>query len=160
MKAAVVYFSLEGNTKYAAEKIADKLQADLIELAPNKDYPTGSVSKFVWGGKSAVLAEKPKLLPYEFNKENYDLVVLGTPIWAGTFTPPLRTFLMEQDLSGKKVALFACHSGGGSSRAFPKMMELLEHSEVVETLSLFDPLVKPNQENNNSLESFCMKLQG
>lgn len=160
MKAVVVYFSLEGNTKYAAEKIADKLQADLIELAPNKDYPTGSVSKFVWGGKSAVLAEKPKLLPYEFNKENYDLVVLGTPIWAGTFTPPLRTFLMEQDLSGKKVALFACHSGGGSSRAFPKMMELLEHSEVVETLSLFDPLVKPNQENNNSLESFCMKLQG
>ena len=159
MKTAVVYFSLEGNTKYAAEKIANRLQADLIELSPNKDYPTGSVSKFVWGGKSAVLAEKPKLLPYEFNKDQYDLIILGTPIWAGTFTPPLRTFIMEQDLSGKKIALFACHSGGGSSRSFPKMQELLEHSDIVETLALFDPKAKPSQYTDNLIEEFCKKLQ-
>lgn len=36
MKVAVVYFSLEGNTKYVAEKIAKVLDADMIQLIPVK----------------------------------------------------------------------------------------------------------------------------
>lgn len=42
MKVAVVYFSLEGNTKYVAEKIAKVLDADMIQLIPVKEYPTGN----------------------------------------------------------------------------------------------------------------------
>ena len=33
MKTAIVYYSLSGNTKYAAEKMAQALEADLIRLA-------------------------------------------------------------------------------------------------------------------------------
>ena len=29
-----------------------------------KAYPTKGFRKFLWGGKSAVMAEKPKLLPF------------------------------------------------------------------------------------------------
>ena len=46
MNVAVVYFSLEGNTKYVAEKIARTLGADIITLIPAKEYPTGQVSKY------------------------------------------------------------------------------------------------------------------
>ena len=67
MKSIVVYYSLEGNTKYAAEKIAGMIGADLLELKPVKSYPTGKVGKFLWGGKSAVMAETPELEPDEFD---------------------------------------------------------------------------------------------
>ena len=47
MNTAVVYYSLEGNTQYAAEKVAGELGADLIRLVPVKEYPTGKLSKYL-----------------------------------------------------------------------------------------------------------------
>src|SRR5690606_22323297 len=90
VRIAIVYYSLEGNAKYAAEKIGETLSADIIPLIPVKAYPDGKVSKYFWGGKGAVFGETPKLEEYRFDRDRYDLVILGTPIWAGTFAPPLR----------------------------------------------------------------------
>ena len=45
MKILIVYYSLEGNTKYVAEKIAEQTGADLLCLEPEKAYPTGKVTK-------------------------------------------------------------------------------------------------------------------
>ena len=52
----VVYYSLEGNTAYAAEKIAAALGAKTLRLQPKKAYPDSGFRKFFWGGKSAVMA--------------------------------------------------------------------------------------------------------
>ena len=86
MKTIVVYYSLEGNTAYAAEKIAAALGADTLRLQPKKAYPSSGFQKFFWGGKSAVMAEKPALEPYAFRAEDYDCVILGFPVWAGNVT--------------------------------------------------------------------------
>ena len=39
MKTAIVYYSMHGNVRYVAEKVAKGLGADLIELKPVKAYP-------------------------------------------------------------------------------------------------------------------------
>ena len=88
MKTIVVYFSLEGNTEYVAEKISDYLKTDTLRLEPVKEYPRGNFSKFFWGGKSVVFGETPKLVPYNFDASKYDVIIIGTPVWAGSFTPP------------------------------------------------------------------------
>lgn len=80
MRTAVVYFSLEGSTKYVAEKVAKELNADLIPLVPIKKYPRGKISKYIYGGKSARFKEIRALEPYRFNSEDYGLIVLGTPM--------------------------------------------------------------------------------
>ena len=87
---------MSGNTQYAAEKIAEATGADVLRIAPDKAYPDKGAKKFLWGGKSAVFGDKPKLLPYEFKAEEYDLVILGTPVWASNITPPLRTFVCDK----------------------------------------------------------------
>ena len=92
MKTAVVYYSLQGNIRYVAEKVSAKLGADLIELIPVKAYPDKGMKKFIWGGSAVTFKKKPELEPYSFNADDYDLVILGTPVWASGFTPPLRTF--------------------------------------------------------------------
>ena len=89
MKTAIVYYSMSGNTKYVADKIEEKLNADLIRIEPVKAYPDQGAKKFIWGGKSAVMGEKPKLQPYEFNAEQYDRIIIGTPVWASSFAPPI-----------------------------------------------------------------------
>ena len=159
MKTLIVYYSLEGNTKSTAEKIAAALDADILQLSPVKAYPTGGFSKFFWGGKSASMGEKPKLEPYAFNLSDYDCIILGTPVWAGTFTPPLRTFLDENNLSDRKLALFACSSGGNATKCFAKLKKALHQESVLAELSLVDPFAKPSDENNRKIEDFCSKIK-
>jgi flavodoxin len=159
MKTAVIYYSLEGNTKCAAEKIAAKLGADLIRLIPSKEYPTGKVSKYFWGGKSATFGEAPRLEPYSFDKNQYELIILGTPIWAGTFAPPLRTFIRENKLTGKKVALFACCSGGATEKCFEQMKKAAGDCTVVSTLRLIDPLKGVTADVDRNIVDFCSKLE-
>lgn len=155
MKAIVVYFSLEGNTRYAAEKIAEYLKADHLRLEPVKDYPHGNISKFFWGGKSVMFGEKPKLQAYDFSPGEYDVIILGTPIWAGSFTPPIKTFISENDLSKKKIAVYACHSGGGAAKCFDKLKKELPDSSVISTLELVEPGSRQKDESIQKIKEFC-----
>ncbi|MBR1929909.1 MAG: hypothetical protein IJ833_00290 [Lachnospiraceae bacterium] len=53
------------------------------------------------------MGETPALQPYEFNIEKYDRIIFGTPVWASTFVPPLRTFINDNpDVKDKKIAVF------------------------------------------------------
>ena len=105
MKTAIVYYSMSGNTKYVADKIAERIEADMIRIDPVKAYPDKGAKKFIWGGKSAVMGETPALRPYEFNVEKYDGIILGSPVWAGNFAPPVRTFIKENpNIQGKKFS--------------------------------------------------------
>ena len=93
MKTLIVYYSLEGNTDYAAGKISEITGGELLRLVPKKAYPSKGFSKFIWGGKSAVMGEKPELEPYNVDLESYDLVVLGFPVWASNVTPPILSLI-------------------------------------------------------------------
>ena len=144
MKTLIVYYTLEGNTHYAAKKIASQLDADVLRVKPVKTYPRKGFRKFLWGGKSAVMAETPELEPYTFDASAYDRIVFGFPVWAGNVTPPLRTFIKENDLSGKRFAAFACQSGAGAEKAFEKLKTALGIRELDAELVLIDPKTKPD----------------
>ena len=159
MMTAVIYYSLEGNTKYAAERIAARLGADLTPLVPVKKYPTGKVSKYFWCGKSAMFRESPRLEPYRFDQNKYDLLILGTPIWAETFTPPLRTFIQENKLRRKKVALFASCSGGPAEKCFAQLKKETGDCTVVSTLRLVEPLKGIQAEVDRNISNFCSALE-
>lgn len=111
MKTLIVYYSLEGNTRWAAEQIAGRLGADTLRLTPKAAYPDKGFKKFLFGGKSAVMKEMPELEPYDVDITQYDRVILATPVWAGTMAPPLRTFIQREDLRGKELALVASSMG-------------------------------------------------
>ena len=159
MKTLIVYYTLEGNTHYAAKKIASLLDADVLRVKPVKTYPRKGFRKFLWGGKSAVMAETPELEPYTFDASAYDRIVFGFPVWAGNVTPPLRTFIKENDLSGKRFAAFACQSGAGAEKAFEKLKTALGIRELDAELVLIDPKAKPDPINEKKISGFCGKLK-
>ena len=159
MKTLIVYYTLEGNTHYAAKKIASLLDADVLRVKPVKTYPRKGFRKFLWGGKSAVMAETPELEPYTFDASAYDRIVFGFPVWAGNVTPPLRTFIKENDLSGKRFAAFACQSGAGAEKAFEKLKAALGIRELDAELVLVDPKAKPDPINEKKISGFCGKLK-
>ena len=159
MNTAIVYYSMGGNTAWAAGQLAERLGAELIAVRPRRAYPDRGVRKFLWGGKSAVMGETPALEPYSFDAARYDRVILGTPLWASRISPPLRSFLKEQGsaLAGKNLAAFICCGGGSADKAFAQLRELLQ-SELAAELCLVDPKDRPSEENAARLDAFCRSL--
>ena len=160
MKTLIVYYSLEGNTKYAADKIAQAIGADTLQLVPKKAYSDKGFSKFLWGGKSALMAEKPELELIDANLDEYEQIVFGFPVWAGTFTPPLRTFIEENlaALKSKKIAAFACQSGAGGEKAIEKLRALIGAEKLEATAVFRDPKVKPSQDKDAQIAAFSERL--
>ena len=161
MKTAVVYYSHSGNAAYAAEMIARELEADLIRLEPEEAYPQSGAKKFLWGGKSALMGEEPKLKPYPFDKEAYERIVFVTPVWAGTFTPPIRSFISEQKAGWKAshFAVFTCCMGAGGQKTADKLKKFLGIPAWDAELTLIDPKTKRTEESDAKLRAFCEKLK-
>ena len=159
MKVCVVYYSMSGNTSMVADKIVELMSADKIELMPKKEYPSRGFRKFLWGGKSAVMHETPELEPYEFTGD-YDLIIIGSPVWAGNLTPPLNTFIRDnkEKINRMKVGCFLCQSGNGADKIFGKIKETFD-KELIGELVLIDPKDKPKEENNDKIKEFCKKIK-
>ena len=157
MKAVIVYYSLEGNTDYAAKLLAEELGADLLRLEPEIPYPTDK-KKFLIGGKDATFGVEPPLKSYSFNADDYDTVIFGTPLWAWTMAPPLKTFISGNKLSGKKLAFFVTSGGGSDKKCFAKFFKMLDVSDAP-CLSLISPLFEKKADDKDKIRSFADKIR-
>lgn len=143
VKVLVIYYSRTGQTQLVAEKLAKKFNADLERLIDKKKR-TGPIG-FTAAGKDAVTSKATVIGPLKVTLSDYDIVLIGGPSWFGNVTPAVRTFIMQNDLSGKKIGLFGlCHLTGveeavqeavdliskGTLRKFPTMP--LRESELTE----------------------------
>lgn len=160
MNDLIVYYSLEGNTEYAASRIREKLDAHTRNLVPKKPYSDKGFSKFFWGGKSAIMAEKPDLEDYDVDLSRFDRIIFGFPVWASNFTPPLRTFIEEnrEGLKGKRFAAFACQSGSGAQKALAKLEKFLGETAFEQTAVFIDPKAKQSEETDRQIDSFADAL--
>ena len=136
-KVLVVYFSLTGHIKAIAEIVQKALDADTVAIKPVKGLDPNKGMTFAWGGYQAKMKKIPELEPYECDVGNYDLVVLGSPVWAWTLSPPIRSFLKENDLTGKKVAFWMC-SMGPTKKAAPRFKNALPECNLISELHLID----------------------
>ena len=154
MKTAIVFYSMSGNVRWTAERIAELTDGDLIELRCVKEFPDKGFRKFFWSGKSAVMKEKPALQPYEFEADKYDCIILGSPVWAANIAPPLRTFISENAgfLENKVISAFVCMSGSGGEKALEKLSDLISLSK---TMILIDLKERENPENEIKIREFC-----
>lgn len=159
MKTIIIYYSQSGNTEFVAKKIADKTGASMLAIEPEKNYPNGPVTKFIWGGHSAVMQEQPKLKPYTFNLEEYDSIIIGSPNWARNVVPPIRTFVAENPgLKNKKISVFVCQGGRGEQKVFAKLKEILGIESFESEMCLIDPKDGKDKDAEAKIEIFCNGL--
>lgn len=146
MKSIVIFYSLEGNTKLIGEAIAKKINADILELKPKKKYYDSGFKKYFWGGKSVVFKEKPELVPYNINLDDYDNIFIGSPIWVGTYVPPYNTFFSRETICDKNIYLFACHGGGGANKFYKNVKEIIPNNIFKGQIDFNEPLKQDKEE--------------
>jgi hypothetical protein len=95
LKSIVVYFSLDGNSELVAGFIKEALGADSLRLELEQAIARQGFAKMFHGGKQVMTHQKPALKPYQLDLAPYELVVLGGPVWVGSPTPALLSFLAQ-----------------------------------------------------------------
>jgi flavodoxin len=121
MKTLVTYYSRTGNTKKVAEEMAKLLNADIDHIVDKTDRK--GAKGWLLSGRDATKKHKTEI-KYEKDPKSYDLVVIGTPIWAFTVTPAIRTYLHDNAKKLKKVAFFTTSGGMGIENTFEEMAKL------------------------------------
>ncbi len=155
MKTLVVYYTRTGNTKFAAETIADEIGADMEEVVDLKNRQ-GRLA-FLGNGKDAMQGKETQIAQTKRSPVDYDLIVVGSPVWAGSPTPAIRTYLNKNDLSGKKVALFFSDSGLG--QAVEKTKALMPNSSFVGVLALPAKSFDDKEEMKKKIAEWCNTLK-
>jgi flavodoxin len=108
----IVYYSHSGVTKGIAEKLQAKLGGVLHRVEPATAYPSDNDTFRAQARKEVDDGVKLELKGEMPNFENFDLVLVGGPVWFGTMAPPLSSFLAKANLEGKVVAPFWTFGGG------------------------------------------------
>lgn len=147
MKSLVVYYSRTSITKKLAEDIAGKLNCDIEEIIPKVNYQ-GKIG-YARGGKDAMMEKIINLEDLKFNPNDYDVVYLGAPVWAGKAANPLISYLKQNEGKFKNVKFFATAGSSGFESAFGQMEKY--SIKPLKTLALTTKEVK---KNNYDLTSF------
>lgn len=154
MKTLVVYYSRTGTTKKVAEIIKEKLQCDIEEIITEAHF--SGLLGYMKCAFQAFYKKMPKIRAVEFDLGSYDLVVIGTPVWAGNMSSPIRTFLTQQKDNFKHIAFFCTHSSTGCSNTFSNMSGLL-CKEPIARLALQARAIA-REDHSGAIEEFVYEI--
>ncbi len=118
----VAYYSRTGTVREVARRLATALGADIEEIAD--PTPRAGVLGFMRSGFEARRRRIPAIAPSDRNPADYDLVVIGTPVWAMSVSSPVRAYLQRHRSDLRATALFCTCRGMGGRQVLAQMQEL------------------------------------
>ncbi|WP_458403802.1 flavodoxin family protein [Methanobrevibacter sp.] len=121
MKSLVVYYSRSNVTKKLAEDIASKVSGDIEEIVPKVNYK-GKIG-YVRGGKDAMQEKIVDLQPLKYDPQDYDVVYLGGPVWAGKAANPMISYLKQNEGKFSQIKFFMTAGSSGFESSFRQLEE-------------------------------------
>src|SRR5271157_241968 len=102
MNALVVYYSRTGSTRKVAQAISDQLDGSMEEITEPKSRK--GIIGFMRSGFEAMRQKPSKINPITTNPADFDFVIIGSPVWGGALSSPVRAFLVEHGKALGNVA--------------------------------------------------------
>jgi flavodoxin len=133
MKILIAYYSRTGTTKKIALELANKLKAETEEIKDTVDR--SGMKGYLISGRDAMQKRLTVLESTLKNPADFDLTIIGTPIWGWNVSAPVRTYITENKDNFKNVAFFCTMGGTGDEKAFAEM-EKITGKKPLATLSL------------------------
>lgn len=159
MKTLIAYFSLDGNTKSIAEKLNWKLpNTHLHEIELVRSPIKSKFWRIIVYGFKATFYKDMAIKPSTLDMTEYDTVIIGAPVWMGKVPPPVKAFLNQYPLNGKKVAAF-CSMNGEPNQFFDQLVNLSGADKFEAVLALVEPLQHLNKENFDKIDDFVKSLE-
>ena len=162
MRVLVVYYSRSGNTKKACEAISRALSAAGVEVVTEElidRTDRSGITGWLRGGRDATLKRPTEIEPVQADVAAFDLVVIGTPVWAFTCAPAPRAFCEQFADQLQRVAFVATMGGSGDRGAYEAMQRCCGKPPVA-TLTLIDKHIRRDdaEKFDAKVNSFVQEL--
>ena len=112
MKKVFLYYSLSGNGDIVSKIFKDN-DYNIIKVTTKEELPKPFFLRMLVGGFKASIGYKDKI--NDISLEEYDKIIIGSPIWNSRISSPINSVLDKYDLSNKKIS-FVFYSGSGTSK--------------------------------------------
>lgn len=161
MKTLIVFYSNTGNTSKLAKILASKLESETLEIKDCRNRK--GLIGFLRAGFDAITSNVTIIENFTEDFTKYDLVLIGTPVWAGRLTPAIRTFLIGNSEVLPEVAFFATHAGGGTSKTLVQLEKLASQEPLaclsIEKSDFSNGSIESNQEVINYVKTLQKKFE-
>lgn len=151
-KILVLYYSRSGTTKKLGESIKEILNADSEEIIDN----TSREGIFGWlkTGRDSMKKKLTEIKEITKDPSKYDLIIIGSPVFAGSLSPAIRTYLSKNKGSLKKIVFYSTHGGESPGKIFLQMEELI-NKKPIKSFSYRSKNIK----NGNYKEDLNMQIE-
>jgi flavodoxin len=138
-KVLVVYYSKSGTTRALATAIAQATGADIEEIVETRrrDGVAGYMRSLI----EAIRRQQPPIELAKMDPSAYDLVLIGSPVWANSIPSPVRSYLTANKARLANVAFFCTLGGRGGASMFTQMQGLLGKTPR-DCIAVFERTVK------------------
>jgi flavodoxin len=128
MKTCIIYHSYSGITRGVAEKVRKAWGGDLVEVQPKEHY--SKLTAYTLGCLRARKEDRDPIIPEKIDVSSFDLIVIGTPVWAWKATPAINAAIAAlEGCEGKSAVIFAT-CGSQSGDTLPILRKALESKGV------------------------------
>lgn len=119
----VVFYSRSGHTEQLALQLAGLCGADTERVRDNTDR--GGWLGYLRCAFEAIVGHHPRIRSCKYRPQDYDLVIIGTPVWFWNMASPVRSYLHRYRRRLTRVALFCTCGGSGGGKVFDDIEGLL-----------------------------------
>ena len=131
-----IYYSRTGHTRRAIKEIAEALDAEVTAITDDTDR--SGWRGYIRCGMDAMKTSTKPLQPFRTEKplEEYKLVIVGGPVWAGRCASPIRALLKRRGLEMGSVAYVVTRSTTQRSEEVYDQMDLYTAEKRLFAVSL------------------------
>lgn len=147
---------MTNNTEEVAQAIHEQTGAPLFKIEPTSPYPTA------YGEVEGLVREQqqqnvyPDLEALAMSLEDYDLIFLGSPTWHGQISQPVKKWLMDTDLNGKKIAPFFTSGSQPIENPIDYLNEWVPRDRISQELSMVN---SPREDIDSQVEEWLSQIE-
>ncbi len=142
MKKLFIYYSLTNNGDIVADTLKKK-GYEIRKVISKSKYPKNKFLMIMMGGYKATFNKKDKLLDFNKDINNYDKVIIGSPIWNDRLCSPINRVISLLDLDNKDIDFILYSASGNGNKAKEKIKDLYNKKPII---------LKEPKKNNKELD--------
>jgi flavodoxin len=127
-KILVVFYSRSGITRQIAHDIARRCGADIEELHDVRSR--NGLWGYLRSAREAIRKLPVEIRPPVKDARDYDVVVIGTPVWAGQVSSPVRAYVAGLTAPLKHTGFFCTMGGSGDQAVFTELARITNSSPL------------------------------
>ena len=124
-KTLIVYYSFTNNVHTIVSDLQTQIDADVLRVEPSEDgidyaadnYAIGSALISAIRNNPDDASSYPDIRTTIDNRDEYDIVIVATPLWWSSMAAPMQTFLFRygSQMEGKHIGLIVSSASSGIS---------------------------------------------